>query len=403
LVVYSLNELEGFSMARPPKPWYRKERKSWFVMLNGVQHNLGPDKKEAQRRFHEMMRQPQAKRVSPQSLAAIIDEFLDWMLHNRASSNYEAHRHRLQKFIEAWPNLAIDDLRPFHVEKWVKTFNVSRTTRRNYMRAVKRMVRWAKEQGYIDDNPVTNLKIPAGDRREVMIRPEEFDRLLSFVPDQPFRDLLIATWESGARPQEILKVTANHVDLANGRWVFPRSQEKMKRIARVVYLGEKALAITTRLMVQYPDGPLFRNSEGRPWTTSAVNCAFRRVRVRMGMEKFEPSEPVDEAELQRFMATLKPTRTVKGKKIMKSEKVLRSEALRKLRYRSACELGPKYCLYNLRHAFATNGLERGLDALTVAVLLGHSDPSTLARTYQHLGTNPKRLREQVMIATEPSD
>lgn len=65
------------------------------------------------------MREPKSKRVSAHSLAFIIDEFLDRMLKNRAHSNYEAHRYRLQKFIERWPDVAIDELRPFHVEKWV--------------------------------------------------------------------------------------------------------------------------------------------------------------------------------------------------------------------------------------------------------------------------------------------
>ena len=66
-------------MARRPKPWFRKSRQAWFVTLDGVQHNLGPDKKEAYDRFCQLMRHPRQRRVSSQSLAAIIDEFLDWV------------------------------------------------------------------------------------------------------------------------------------------------------------------------------------------------------------------------------------------------------------------------------------------------------------------------------------
>ncbi len=32
-------------MARQPKPWYRKDRDSWFVTVGGTRHNLGADKK----------------------------------------------------------------------------------------------------------------------------------------------------------------------------------------------------------------------------------------------------------------------------------------------------------------------------------------------------------------------
>src|SRR5262249_9548380 len=120
------------------------------------------------------------------------------------------------------------------------------------------------------------------------------------------------------------------------RWVFPPDESKGERWPRVVYLTPKALEVTRRLMLRHPAGPLFRNTEGLPWTTDAVNCAFQRV---------------------------------------------------------AKKVGKKYCLYVLRHSWATRALARGVDALTVAILMGHRDPSTLARVYQHLTQNPDYLRE----------
>ena len=43
-------------------------------------------------------------------------------------------------------------------------------------------------------------------------------------------------------------------------------------------------------------------------------------------------------------------------------------------------------------------LQRGVDALTVAILMGHKDPSQLAKVYQHLSHNPKHLLEQAKKA-----
>ncbi len=40
-------------------------------------------------------------------------------------------------------------------------------------------------------------------------------------------------------------------------------------------------------------------------------------------------------------------------------------------------------------------LTQGVDALTVAFLAGHSDPSTLAKVYAHLSQNPAYLLDQV--------
>lgn len=67
---------------------------------------------------------------------------------------------------------------------------------------------------------------------------------------------------------------ARHVDLAKSRWVFPPSEAKTKSMSRVVYLTEQAAAITAKLAKQFPEGPLYRNKNGRPWTKDAIGCAF---------------------------------------------------------------------------------------------------------------------------------
>ena len=148
----------------------------------------------------------------------------------------------------------------------------------------------------------------------------------------------MVAWECGPRPQELLRIEARHVDLKNGRWLFPKNEAKGKRRARVVYLTESAIEISTRLMVKHPDGPLFRNTQGRPWKPCSANCRFQRLKKK---------------------------------------------------------LGTKYCLYAFRHSYATRLLQSGVDALTVAVLMGHSDTSMLGKVYQHLSHDPSHLREQL--------
>jgi integrase len=53
--------------------------------------------------------------------------------------------------------------------------------------------------------------------RETPVTPEEFEKLMEVVKDTPFRDLLIAAWDSGARPIELRQVEARHCDFTNGR------------------------------------------------------------------------------------------------------------------------------------------------------------------------------------------
>ena len=264
-----------------PKPWYRKSRRAWFVTLDGQQINVGASKDEALARYQELLSQPR-KRVAPTgSLLAIIEAFLDWCEKHRAPDTYQWYRSRLELFAKEYPDLRTGQLRPYHIQQWIDAMDVSSGTKRNYCRSVKRCMRWAKRLGYIDSNPVADMEQPKAGKREMILSQAEYEELLSATTNEPFRELVVVTWETGCRPQESLRVEARHVDTRNHRWVFPQSEAKTDA-PRIVYLTDEALATTRRLMVKHPSGPLFRNLSGRPWTTDAVNCVFTQIQIRLG-------------------------------------------------------------------------------------------------------------------------
>jgi integrase len=339
-------------MAHFPKPFFRAPRGLWYVQIEGKQVNLGPDKGDAFKAYYALMQQravtPEvATPVTTQQLVvAIVDEFLDWCQKHRAPDTYRWYKDRLNSFIgtiEA--TLPVDQLKPHHVQKWVDNYGVplKSGSRRNLIASIKRAMKWAEEQGYVERSPLTHMKKPGCGRKEQVVTPEQYAALLTRYKDQNFKDLLTVTWETGCRPQESLRVEARHVDLAGSRWVFPASESKGRKVPRVVYLTPAACEITKRLMLKHPKGALFRNMDGIPWTPSATNCRFQTVRRKTGV---------------------------------------------------------KYSLYSLRHSFAQHALIRGVDCITVATLLGHSDPNTLGRVYQHLSQNSTFLQEQLKKATE---
>ena len=333
-------------MARSPKPWYRRDRKAWFVTIDGKRHNLGRDRKSAFQRFHELMARPAKRTVSTQSVAGIFDTFLDWTLKHRSPRTYDWYRERCQWFLKAAPKLDVDQFQPYHVQEWVDSNpNWSDGHKRGCIVAIQRPFRWAQKMGYIERNPIAHLEKPQSGRRDQCITEREYQEIIEAIPDNEFRELLQVAWECGPRPQELLRVEARHVDLKNGRWLFPKEEAKGKRRARVVYLTETAIEITTRLMLKHPEGPLFRNTQVRPWKPCSANCRFHRLKKK---------------------------------------------------------LGTKYCLYAFRHSYATRLLQSGVDALTVAVLMGHSDTSMLGKVYQHLSHNPSHLREQLGRARKSS-
>ncbi len=80
-------------MARKPKPWYRKDRRSWYVTIDGKRHDLGSTKKAAHETYHQLMAEPRKRVVRGESVAAIVDSFLGWCHNHRAPDTYEWYRY----------------------------------------------------------------------------------------------------------------------------------------------------------------------------------------------------------------------------------------------------------------------------------------------------------------------
>lgn len=372
-------------MAREPKPWYRKDRDAWFVTIAGTRHNLGPNKKKALERFYALMREPKAAKVASEAFAAVADAFLEWLAANRSPETYTWYQYRLERFCQRYPDLVASEIRPYHVQQWVDSYSdLAQTTRRNYIRTVKRCMKWASQQGYVESDPIAAMEVPGAEAREVCITAEEFETLCTFIRDESLLQLARVTFECGCRPQEILRVEARHFDEKNARWILPPSEAKGKKKPRIVYLTPYALEVTRKLVARFPEGKLFRNTKAKAWTTDAVNCGFLRLQIRMGKHQLK-SQGLELDVLA--IEYLEKENGPEFSKLKESQRI-------KLRNKIAAGYATRYSLYALRHSWATRALQSGLDALTVAVLAGHNDPSTLARVYQHLAHNPEHMRLQ---------
>jgi integrase len=330
-------------MPRKSAVWFWAARGEYCTTIDRKRHRLGANKKAAEKRYHELMAKPERRVVSSDTVVSIIDSFLEYVQTHNAPRCYDWYHRHAQSFVETIPaSLRATELRPLHVQKWIdQQTGWSNSTKHGGIRAIQRSFRWAVKQGYIDHSPIQIMDKPTPGRRETLVTPAEFKELIAGIKDEPFRDLLTAAWETGARPQEILAVEARHVDLANQRWVFSREESKGKKKQRVIYLTPKMLKITKRLMKQFPEGKLFRNMRKQPWNPMSINCRFQRLKEK---------------------------------------------------------LGRKLCLYALRHSYCTRALENGVDPVTLAELMGHMDATMISRVYSHLTHNRTRLLDQAKKA-----
>lgn len=330
-------------MAHFPKPFWRPQKGRWYVQLDGKHINLGPDKDSAFRRYYDLMAArkqptPVISTAADPALVTVLDAFLDWCLKHREKRTYETYKERIKAFVASLADkgMLARELRPFHLQQWVDAnHHWNPGMKRGRLQAVQRALNWAVNQGIIDKSPVAYMEKPPPGKRENVIDFPTYRRMRDLTATQEFRDLIDVSWETGCRPQEIWRVEKRHLDAGNKRWVFPQQESKGKRKIRIVYLTDTALAICQRLALKHPSGPLFRNSDGLPWTRHAASCVFLRMKKH---------------------------------------------------------LGRKYALVDFRHSFTTRALKEGVDPVTLSFLLGHADTSMLAKTYAHLGQETDHLR-----------
>lgn len=318
-------------MARKPEMWYRKERKAWFVTINGKRHNLGGDKKKAEKQFHKLLGEDAPKLVlKSDAAAAILDKFLLWVEANRAPRTYDWYQDHIQSFLDSLTDqtIAAEALKPHHVSEWVKP-SWSKSYTRGAMIAIQRAFKWAVNQGYIDKSPLVSLEKPAAERRDNCPTQADVDEMLK--ESRGFKPVLEFMLQTACRPQELRIMDSSH--LKGDRLEFAVKESKGKKRKRIIYLTDKALA-----MIKGKRGLLFTNRNGKAWTSFAIDCAMKRIAKRTGK---------------------------------------------------------KFSAYDIRHFVITKWLESGLDHITVSKFAGHSTAAMIVANYEHIGDNTDRLAERL--------
>jgi integrase len=334
-----------------PQPWYRQGR-GWFVWINGKQHPLGQDEREANRRFHLLMAgadpTPQARpkaEPKPESqagptVAALADAYLADAGRRLSANPLRVAKWMVNTFATLYGTLPAEAVRKHHVETWVRkhprwgpsTENLAKTR-------IGAMYRWAVEQGFLTSNPVQGMRKPPikSRGRQALIPQADHERLMAEA-FPALRDVLFALRESGARPGEVTSVTAAEFDADAGVWVLSKHKTAEKGQQRIVYLTPGLVALCKTLAAKHPTGPLLRNAHGKPWHKVGVAKRVRELRVRLG---------------------------IKG----------------------------RVTAYGYRHSFATDALANGVPDAQVAELLGHQGTAMLHRHYAHLGARARALKD----------
>jgi len=335
------------------KPFFWAERGAWYVKSADGRRNikLAEDQEAAFKRWHKQ--QALAKPDSPAVIVAVVMEHYLRLGMGEVSAGHRAAAGKsIADFCNMHGETPVAQLKKFDLTSWLDTHpRWGDWARRGAAAAVGRALNWAVDQGLIPSNPLGRSRLPEGGRRETMVSDEQHRQLMTRAPlgrsrkprrpakgELAFRLVMIALRLTGARPGTVRRVEKADVTAAVDAWVMRRHKTAKKtKKPLTVYLSPCMQTLTRILMARRPTGPLFLNSEGKPWTKNALRCRFRRLRKWLDL----------------------PAGTV---------------------------------TYSYRHSFITTALVNGETLSTVAELAGHANVRMIAQNYSHLEQQKEHLR-----------
>ncbi len=381
-------------MARKAGIWWYKEKKCYYTFYKGKRRRLDPNKKKAEQEWAKLMGKAIAK-GDDLMVKQLLDQYLDWSEANHSENTHRRVRASILSFADSLPpGVIIGNLEPHHLTSWLDKRYPKKITpeavkyaaEREAKRAAEEAVRerememageerlkrkqkpkqlrpatdntrhdiaadvlaafnWAAgpNQRIIRSSPLTGYRKAPKTPRILYLAPEQQEDLLKRIDDQEFRDFLVVLLHTGMRPGEARVMEAKHVMLKEGVVRIPKELAKGKRKERRVLLDDVVLAILKPLVLKFPEGPILRNTHGRPWTKDAINCRFTRLKA---------------------------------------------------------ELPYRVTAYAMRHTFINEALRNGAAECAIAEVVGHEDKTMIQKVYGHPALHQDLLNSVVKKANK---
>ncbi len=266
-------------------------------------------------------------------LEELAHAHLEWLENNRSAATYKLRQRAVKLFLEFMgPCMvsAVTKLKLSEFHDGARKHHGRGPNRGNWLlQEVRAMFRWAEDW---DVCPMPVRKFPPMTHTPPPTKrfvDEEVLALMECLPSGDFKDMIFFGLITGLRPQEIRGLRREHIIADETQRLHIRLEEhktaKVQRDARPrsAPLSVEAEEIVRRQLSAHISPYVFLNDDGTPYSADV----FRR-------------------KLERLCGRAKV---------------------------------PKRAPYALRHTFASVEAENGVDALTLAQLMGHTDISTTAR------------------------
>lgn len=350
-------------MPRQSAPRFLPDRNLWYAQVKGRRYPLlkGPDTKknraEAVRLFRRLMVELEGQGGAPAgrcSLGHLVADYLDDLAARAERGEIRPQRRgdvlvMLRPLLARHGGLDAAEMGAKHLDAFLGSSGWSEHTRSAFMRCLVAAYRWGKRHRLVTCDPPRPS--PGSQPRPQARRPEgaipdavTARKIVECCSTTQFKDFALFVLLTGARPGEVARIEAKHLRASGVIVLSEHKTSKKTGRPRKIAVGNEAGEILTRLAIEHPEGPLFLNTRGRPWTRVNWAQAFDVARAAAGVDS-------------------------------------------------------RITLYSFRHAYATIALKRGMSIETVAKLLGHSDSSMTSRTYSDIDSDDAWLRRAAEDAT----
>jgi integrase len=193
---------------------------------------------------------------------------------------------------DGYGKLPVGQLIPMDVQRWLDKHSTwGAGTRRIAIQGLKRAFNYAVAMGLITKNPIRGFKVGIGGKRVTFFTPDMESELYKNSYKALATAIRVCIRTGARHGSEFAKLTARHVEeTPKGMlWRFSPKESKNHK-PRTIYVAPEIAEIVRPLMKRYPNGPLFRNRRGDPWTIDAMRRAFLRLRDRLAEKKIKLDE-----------------------------------------------------------------------------------------------------------------
>ena len=281
--------------------------------------------------------------IKPKQKKVKFQEFADMYLENYAKSNkrsWKTDEYYLKGIKEFFNKLYLDEVTPLHIEKYKAERlkqGVQPSTVNRCLAIIRKMFNLAVDWGFLENNQIGKVKLfsEKDNLKERILTKEEEIRLLK-ASSKHLKTIIIVALNTGMRLGEVLSLQWNKVNLS-GKTI--RVEKTKSGRIRIININSNLLDELLKLKKR------------------SGNCVYLFINARTG----------------------KPLTTVKTA----FKAACRRSGVQGLRF------------HDLRHAFASRLVEKGVDLITVKDLLGHSSVKTTER-YTHSQKEQKKRAVELL-------